>query len=69
MEDSGDLVHLGLPKSLPPHPPSGHLLPRGEGGGAAAHKGSMCFGLFQLVLWKQYLSAAQFLLDGLIFKD
>jgi hypothetical protein len=50
MEDGGDSVHLDLPWALPPHPPSGHLLPWGEGGEAALQEGFVRIGLLQLVL-------------------
>ena len=50
MEDGGDLGHLDLPRSLPPHPSFGHLLPRGEGGEVALPENFMLIGLLQLIL-------------------
>jgi hypothetical protein len=45
-----DSVYVGLPSALPPHPSFGHLLPWGEGGGAARPAGSLRLGLLPLVL-------------------
>ena len=42
-------MDLGLPNLLPPHPPCGHLLPRGEGSETAYPDGFTGFGLRQRI--------------------